>query len=186
MNKILFLAGVLMLTSCDQKAPGSDNVIGETVVPKNDNDKMVSQSFDIPAPFEELDTLTPAGIIVGNVGDNSITIGGLLEDPESGQTTGGYAIKLPEEVEQSVSGKKIQISIFLEGTSESNTAFRVAYSTAEVGNSGWITFDAQGPAREHSFEYDVSPMKKGRGDYVGFDPMGGTFVISALKITLLD
>lgn len=42
--------------------------------------------------------------------------------------------------------------------------FGVAYSTAQLGNSGWHVFDATSKYMVYSFEYSVPKMKKANGD----------------------
>jgi hypothetical protein len=187
MNKIFFvLACALALTACDQNTTRDDSSKTSIEALEDDVISDSNEQFVFQAPFEGLETILPTGIVISASDESSITIGGLLNDPTSGQTTGGYAIKLPDVVEQTVSGQKIKISIFLEGAGADDTKFRLAYSTNEVGNSGWVVFDAIEANDEHSFEYEVNPMKNGRGDFIGFDPMSGTFVVTSVKIVILD
>ena len=53
------------------------------------------------------------------------------------------------------------------------TEFALAYSTAEVGNSGWRKFSVSHSLGSKSFEWDVPTMKNGHGDYVGILPTFG-------------
>ena len=46
----------------------------------------------------------------------------------------------------------------------------LAYSTNEVGNTGWRKFSVGQQYEAKSFEWDVPTMKKGLGDYVGILP----------------
>ena len=46
----------------------------------------------------------------------------------------------------------------------------VAYSTNDVGNSGWRWFPVGQEWAELEMDYDVPPMKNGRGDFIGLLP----------------
>ncbi len=72
------------------------------------------------------------------------------------------------------SGESIRVTLQVKSTSGNPHNFQVAYSTAEVGNSGWRSLVAGPDFSEVSFEYGVAPKREGRGDYLGIlpDPSG--------------
>lgn len=91
-------------------------------------------------------------------------------DATSGGKTGGYSILLPYEVEAAASGHHISVRVIARAAGGDHSRFAVAYSTNEVGNSGWRWFDVGAEWAIHTMEYDVNVMKEGRGDFVGILP----------------
>jgi hypothetical protein len=61
-----------------------------------------------------------------------------------------------------------------------------AYSTAEVGNSGWKKFELTNELKEYSFNYQVPKIKKGGVDFIGFNSdiegKGRTAIVENIKI----
>lgn len=105
----------------------------------------------------------------------------------SGQT-GGYSIHLPDQVEAAASGHHIAVSVIARASGGDQSRFAVAYSTNEVGNSGWCWFNAGAEWSIHTMEYDVPVMKEGRGDFVGIlsaseDNPGTEFCYLAIAIS---
>lgn len=94
-------------------------------------------------------------------------------DAYSAGKTQGYSICLPEAFEQAASGRMVRISLCVRSASGLNAAeFRAAYSTNEVGNSGWHRFEAGRRWQTFSFDYDVKPLQNGNGDFIGILPGG--------------
>ena len=85
-------------------------------------------------------------------------------------TTGGCSIRLPDQVEAAASGHHITVRIIARASGSDQSHFAVAYSTNEVGNSGWRKFTAGPEWSIHTMEYDVPVMKEGRGDFIGILP----------------
>lgn len=83
-----------------------------------------------------------------------------------GTIPNGFTIKLGPEIEQQLSGKKITVEIDASGG-----AFQVAYSTNEVGNSGWRSFQS-GERETVSFEYQLNEIQAGNNDFIGIAPSG--------------
>ena len=87
--------------------------------------------------------------------------------------TQGYSICVPTAFEHMASGRMVRISLCVRSASGLNAAeFRAAYSTNEVGNSGWHRFEAGRRWQTFSFDYDVNPLQNGNGDFIGILPGG--------------
>lgn len=93
-------------------------------------------------------------------------------DPKasSGGFTQGYSVRLPDEIERAASGRNIVVRWLARSPEAPQARVACAYSTCEVGNSGWRWkgFDAEWSLQ--SFTFKVAPMVKGNGDFVGFLP----------------
>lgn len=65
----------------------------------------------------------------------------------------------------------------------------VAYSTNDLGNSGWRTFALTREPTAHGFDYTVPPLVNGNGDFVGIDPdpegAGHAVTIHAIHLEIL-
>lgn len=105
-----------------------------------------------------------------------IIVSGNVEKPSSGGKTDGAFIAMPEAVEAKLSGKSVTIEI--RARSASSDALRVAFSTNEVGNSGWKSFNLNPEYKNYSFDYDIAELVKGRGDFLGFAPKGEVEIAS--------
>lgn len=119
-----------------------------------------------------------------------IEISSQTTDPASGGVTGGVHVRVPDDFERAASGSQIRVSVSARAAEVNGTdGFAVAYSTNEVGNSGWRTFEASDRLATYSFDYSVPPMKEGQGDFVGVwaDPQGAGrgLVIESLTVEVL-
>lgn len=99
--------------------------------------------------------------------DNFIRLSGHVANAVSTGTPGVW-LQLPESIERQASGKTIVVQVLVRAPIPGPIA--LAYSTNEVGNSGWVTRSAGTTFRTVSFTYEVPTMKDGRGDYVGILP----------------
>jgi hypothetical protein len=87
-----------------------------------------------------------------------------------GKETAGYNFELPQALEKSASGRPITISILARSMEPKATRFACAYSTNDVGNSGWRWLEASPEWAVHTIGYDVPQMAEGNGDFVGLLP----------------
>ena len=87
----------------------------------------------------------------------------------AGGATGGYSIRVPDSFEAAASGKRAKI-VVLARAPMGAARFAVAYSTNEVGNSGWRWFKANSDWAAYEFHYPVPTMKNGHGDFIGILP----------------
>jgi len=85
---------------------------------------------------------------------------------KSGGMTGGYSLRVPDEFEAAASGKTITVTAVARAAA-ATTRFALAYSTNEVGNSGWRWFDATTEWSAFEMSYAVPKMKAGKGDFIG-------------------
>jgi hypothetical protein len=84
--------------------------------------------------------------------------------------TEGYSIRLPDPLEAKASGQRVGIKIAARGEGGRRSRFAVAYSTNEVGNSGWLWFTATSDWSIYTMEYNVPAMRDGNGDFIGLLP----------------
>ncbi|WP_442754303.1 hypothetical protein ACNHKD_15100 [Methylocystis sp. JAN1] len=91
-------------------------------------------------------------------------------DAYSFGNTGGYSIRLPDAVEAQASGRHIVVKIVARAANADKARFALAYSTNEVGNSGWVWFDATAQWAIHTMRWDVPTMRDGNGDFLGVLP----------------
>lgn len=118
------------------------------------------------APFRIFHRMT-AAIKIDENGAPYLAIADGRADAGSGGETGGWSIRVPDEVEAAASGNRVIVTTIARATGGGQSKFALAYSTAEVGNSGWRWFTAGPEWSMHAMEYAVPPMIKGNGDFVG-------------------
>jgi len=91
-------------------------------------------------------------------------------DAPSMNQTGGYSVRLPDSIEAAASGRRVAISVIARAAGARHSRFALAYSTNDVGNSGWRWQDAGPDWAIHTMEYDVPAMNNGNGDFLGVLP----------------
>lgn len=101
-----------------------------------------------------------------------------------GRTQGAFFTIEPENEEQ-LSGKRIAIKFLARSMDAETPSAKIAYSTAEVGNSGWREFGLTNEYAEYSFEYSVPLMKEGKRDFIGIVPVSGSVELLAVGIDIL-
>ncbi len=114
-------------------------------------------------------------VLVGNEARNTLA--------STGRTGGAY-ISIDADFEELVSGETVRVDI--RARSFDSARLATAYSTSEVGNSGWRNFNLGDEFEIISFEYDVPEMRNGNGDYLGFVAFGndGASTIEIDYVTL--
>ena len=85
-----------------------------------------------------------------------------------GGLTSGFSFPLPAEFEQGASGQTVTIEIA--SRIAGGGTFAVAYSTNEVGNSGWQDMTATSEYTIQSVQYNVPALRNGSGDFLGIAP----------------
>jgi hypothetical protein len=112
--------------------------------------------------------------------------GDRADPPTAAGRTGGYSIRVPDNVEAAASGKRVRVTVNARAAHGTETAeFSLAYSTNEVGNSNWRKFTVGHQFEFKSFEFDVPPMTNGNGDYVGILPAGSGVEVTMLKVEVI-
>jgi hypothetical protein len=99
--------------------------------------------------------------------------GGDADAPSSG-TTGGCSIRVSDAFERAASGRDIRLRVLARAGEGSAAGGRLAlaYSTCDVGNSGWHWYDVTPEWSVFEMRYPVPEMKGGNGDFIGLLPGG--------------
>ncbi len=96
--------------------------------------------------------------------------GGSLDASPSGKT-GGVSVRVSDAFERAASGARIRVQVVVRAADRMRESeFLIAYSTCDVGNSGWQRMWAGAEFETFSFEWDVPEMLHGNGDFVGILP----------------
>jgi len=121
-------------------------------------------------------TVTPA--------DNFVRLSGHVENASS-QGKPGIWLQVSDSIEKAASGNVIIVDALVR-MATAGGPIGLAYSTNEVGNSGWRTQEATTEFKTVSFTYQVPPMKNGGGDYIGIlpDPENVDQVLYVAEISL--
>ncbi len=187
MRGLIFLTA-LMVAACGQVGSGSDGTQADgsvsTAAPGILDEFEADYAF-IPSA-ETIEAMSIADGLSVDMNDNqTMSISGLSNVETSGSKTGGAAFVVSSEDEAEIDGNRVRIRILASG--EPGSAMKVAYSTNDVGNSGWRKFDLSEDLAEYSFEYAVPAMKAGRNDYIGIAPVvDGLLVnVAALGVDIL-
>lgn len=120
----------------------------------------------------------------------TLRLSGLQSNASSGGMPGIY-LRLPAAFERAASGRQVRVTVVARRAAEApSRSFAVAYSTNDVGNSGWRRFAATPEPGSYAFVFDVPPMVKGSGDFIGIQPdadgSGGGVQISAIRAEVLQ
>lgn len=123
-------------------------------------------------------------------GPPNLRLWGLQSNASSGGMPGIY-LRLPAAFERAASGRQVRVTVVARRAAEApSRSFAVAYSTNDVGNSGWRRFAATPEPDSYAFVYDVPPMVKGSGDFIGIQPdadgSGGAVQISGIRAEVLE
>jgi hypothetical protein len=104
------------------------------------------------------------------IGTRYISLANGKTNAASHGATEGYSIRLPDTIEAAASGRLILVNVVARAADCAQSRFALAYSTNDVGNSGWRWQDAGPEWSVFTVEYDVPVMKLGNGDFVGILP----------------
>jgi hypothetical protein len=148
-------------------------------VPLAEGTQVLAERYWGPAELAEALSVPPGGSVVPS--DGGVTLQALEMNISSAGRTGGYFFTLPEDFEQAASGQAIVVAIRASSASTS-VQLLAAYSTNEVGNSGWKTFDLGATSSQYGFKYDTPPMNAGNLDYLGLAPLGGDVSVSEVLL----
>lgn len=174
---------VLTLPGQTEPAPTPDPVME----PAPAQTATLDAVFDFSTLEEEIFT-APDGFNV----DQQIPGGPALLSGNADQATPsaapGISLVIPTELEEAVSGQEVVVEILARLSTPGEMA--MAYSTNEVGNSGWQRFELGTNYERLEMRYDVSEMVNGNKDYLGFlpDPMntGQVLDISFIGISVAE
>ena len=89
-------------------------------------------------------------------------------NPASSGTTGGAYLTIPERIALGFANKRIKVTVYAkQPSSNASSSIAVAYSTNDVGNSGWQNFTPTTSWAPYSFFYDVPKPSSGGTDFLG-------------------
>lgn len=126
--------------------------------------------------FEESDTnwktSTGHALTYTSSGVFSGTLCGIIStftvDTDSSGIPGGAYIAIPEQVALVFAGRRIVVGCYAKTPSSGGASkFSIAYSTNDVGNSGWREFTPTTSWANYTFTYDVPVPLTGGSDYLG-------------------
>ena len=129
----------------------------------------MTASFSMSGPelMDALMVASDAFTVTGNE-MGAVLVGSSAENLSSGGRTGAIYLQVPEAFETSASASTIEMSVDL--IAEADGVVAIAYSTSEVGNSGWKTLPVTAGENTVTMTYAVPAMKNGNGDYFGIQP----------------
>ena len=140
-----------------------------------------------------VDLVAPKGAVIepvtGADGVPVVRLSGVAADsPPAGRP--GIFLPLAPAFERVASGNTVRVTVTARSAAnDPSPAFAVAYSTADVGNSGWQPFRPTNTLAPYSFTYAVPPLKRGQGDYVGIlthpADADGAIEVSAISVEVL-
>ena len=115
---------------------------------------------------------------------NVLLLSGGNPDAKSHGQTEAFSVRVPDTFEAAVSGHRVRVRISARAARGLPDAdFSLAYSTAEVGNSGWQQLSVGNQFETLEFEWDVPTMISGNGDYVGILPgQSGAIEVAGLAV----
>jgi hypothetical protein len=165
---VLSLATAALLAACNPSQPTATAANPLAGDPNVDGWARV-RSADINIPRGVSYTTT-------NVGGATVAeISRVPENAVSTSKTGGVSIRVPVEVEARASGGSVRV-VVRAYAQQGGSSFGVAYSTNDVGNSGWLQFPLTEIPTDYVLVYAVPRMNGGNGDYLGFRSYGAASV----------
>ena len=111
-------------------------------------------------------------VTIGDGGGGSLLLRLAGGDPKaaSAGATEGFSIRVPDPFERQASERTVRVRALARSAGAAPTRVAIAYSTNEVGNSGWQWRDVGPTWAICEMVYKVPKMKDGRGDYIGLLP----------------
>lgn len=113
---------------------------------------------------------------VYNFSESGVVFRSFVTDVSSIGSTEAPSIEIDREFERAAIGSIVRVTLTANAPEIDPTdTFRVAYSTARIGNSGWVEFELSAQTSEYFFEYQVADQDyELNGDFIGFwaDPLG--------------
>jgi hypothetical protein len=176
--------GALILTGCgDANTPAESDSVSLPTAPTVD---VPTLSGDYVVQFKDIEVgetglTVPDGLVASSTPYGIVLSGQVPDAFTTGRTAGAY-LTLDGDDEASVSGHDVVVNVV--ARSEDGGQLKVAYSTSEVGNSGWNDFALTENFEVYSFDYKILPLKAGAGDYIGLLPVAGSAEIASLSIDI--
>ncbi|MBX3428460.1 MAG: hypothetical protein KF779_02635 [Hyphomonadaceae bacterium] len=134
------------------------------------------------------DINVPEGVAFNPIdvnGTRVMEISAVPETAQSAQKTGGVSVRMSDDFENRVSGNQLLVTVRAYST-QPEARLGVAYSTNEVGNSGWRVFPVTDQPADYQFVYSVAPKRAGLGDFLGFRSYGEQAIrVVGFQVTVL-
>ena len=119
-------------------------------------------------------------------GSSSARIVTATQSSSAAGTTGAVYFAIPEEIALSFGGRKILITCYAKAaTSSGASSFQIAYSTNEVGNSGFSSFTPTTSWQVFAFTYDVPDPVNGGTDFIGIQGDGSSGVLYVDNVAVM-
>ena len=97
--------------------------------------------------------------------------GGDLKAGSAG-TTEGFSVRVPDAFERDASERVVRVQVLARSDKAASTRLALAYSTNEVGNSGWQWREIGPDWAICEMTFKVPKMINGNGDFIGLLPDG--------------
>lgn len=148
-------------------------------------EELAEQSlFFATSPFDPDRFSVPEGLTFELNDQGAIVLPVGPENPSAGGQTEAIAVRLPGIVEQKASGKNVKVTLLTRALNADTGLARAAYSTRDVGSSGWIELNSSSKPTIASFTYDVPVIKNGNGDYLGLHAPNGGIVVEGISVSV--
>ena len=108
----------------------------------------------------------------------------LIPIPNPGASTLGATLVIDEEYEALFRDNRVRITIYAKG--KSGAEFKALYSTAQVGNSGWQTFELTEEYEKFSFEYQVPNALELQKDYLFVLPISKNMYVKSITFLIVN
>lgn len=158
MRKSLIVASLLVvLTACGQ---------GQSTAPAN---MLAMPSLTGWTDVVTEDINVPQGVTFNPVeidGARVMEIAGVPATATSAQKTGGVSIRMSDDFENRVSGNQLLVTVRAY-SEQAGARLGIAYSTNDVGNSGWREFPLTSAPADYQIVYNVPAKQAGLGDFLG-------------------
>ena len=102
--------------------------------------------------------------------DFLLKLAGADTNIRSGGRTEGFSIRVADAFEREASDHTVRVRVLARSASAAPTRLAIAYSTNEVGNSGWRWRDIGPGWAICELVWKVPKMHKGNGDFIGLSP----------------
>ncbi|MEO1312135.1 MAG: hypothetical protein AAFV51_14400 [Pseudomonadota bacterium] len=114
----------------------------------------------------------------------ALAISGVATDATSAGRTGGVAIKVPDAVEAAAPGKAVKVSAVARA-SAAPASLGLAYSTNEMGNSGWTIRTLSDEFALYEMIWAVPKGETKAGDFIGLKPAPAA-EIAAVAVSVVE
>jgi len=163
------------ITNEQQTRADADSALASAVsslTARLDATPMWVSSFEPGADFDRWTTQT-GGTIQGYAssyaGDQAALMRHSGGQPLASGRPGTVSAKVPESLALNFAGRRIRVTGYArQAPTDGASQFAVAYSTADVGNSGWQRFSVNSTWSLFEFLWDVPEANNGGADYIGF------------------